>query len=117
MKHTCPVCLFGDLPYAPVNYHVCPCCGTEFDSDTAEFSLSQLRDMWVASGAHWFFGRPPEGWNPWMQLIRGGHSEAVPRFEIRSKSTGQSQSVPEPFFIGQRPSVLASFSGEACQSS
>jgi len=33
--------------------------------------------MWIASGANWFFGAPPEHWNPWMQLI-GAHLD-VPR--------------------------------------
>jgi hypothetical protein len=26
--------------------------------------------MWIANGANWFFGAPPEHWNPWMQLIQ-----------------------------------------------
>jgi hypothetical protein len=37
--------------------------------------------MWVASGVPWFFGRPPAVWNPWVQLIDGGHSEAVPKLK------------------------------------
>jgi hypothetical protein len=36
--------------------------------------------MWVASGANWFFGNPSATWNPWMQLIKGGNPEAVPKF-------------------------------------
>lgn len=81
MRYTCPVCLFVDLPYPPKDYHICPCCGTEFGNDDAEFSHEQLRGMWVASRAPWFFGRPPAAWNPWVQLIDGGHSEAVPKLE------------------------------------
>jgi len=79
MKYRCPVCLFASLPYPPRDYHICPCCGTEFGNDDAEFSHEQLRQMWVASGAYWFFGKPPQNWDPWMQLIEGGHPELVPQ--------------------------------------
>lgn len=27
--------------------------------------------MWIANGANWFFGNPPLGWNPYLQLIKG----------------------------------------------
>ncbi len=72
MKYRCPVCMFPSLPYPPSNYHICPCCSTEFGNDDADFSHHQLREMWIASGANWFFGAPPEHWNPWMQLIKAG---------------------------------------------
>jgi hypothetical protein len=35
--------------------------------------------MWMANGATWFFGQPPEHWNPWMQLIRAGFDSEVQR--------------------------------------
>lgn len=66
--NTCPVCLFPNLPYPPRDYHICPCCGTEFGNDDVRFSVEQLREMWIAGGARWFFGRAPENWNPWVQL-------------------------------------------------
>ena len=72
MKYRCPVCFFDRLPYPPADYHICPCCGTEFGNDDAEFSHQQLREMWIASGANWFFGKPPEHWNPWAQLLNAG---------------------------------------------
>jgi hypothetical protein len=75
---TCPVCGFDKLAYPPRDYHICPCCGTEFGNDDARFSHKQLREMWVAHGAQWFFGKPAEHWNPWRQLIEGGHADAVP---------------------------------------
>jgi hypothetical protein len=84
MNERCPVCAFDDLPYPPNNYHICPCCGTEFGNDDAYYSYAQLREMWVATGAHWFFGKSPERWNPWLQLIRGGYEYALaPRISIR----------------------------------
>ena len=79
MRYRCPICMYSELPYPPHDYHICPCCGTEFGNDDADFTHEQLREMWVAGGANWFFGREPQYWNPWMQLIGGGHADAVPR--------------------------------------
>jgi hypothetical protein len=71
--HTCPVCWFSNLPYPANDYHICPCCGTEFGNDDAEFSWDELRERWVAQGANWFFGAPPDGWNPQAQLLAAGY--------------------------------------------
>lgn len=78
MTYGCPVCLFAQLPYPPQDYHICPCCGTEYGNDDFEFTHEELRGKWIANGAHWFYENPPDGWNPWSQLIRGGHPELVP---------------------------------------
>ena len=72
VRYRCPVCMFDALPYPPADYHVCPCCGTEFGNDDEDFSHSQLREMWLATGAHWFFGTPPPGWNWLTQLYNAG---------------------------------------------
>jgi hypothetical protein len=72
MNYRCPVCFFPRLPYPPADYHICPCCGTEFENDDRLYSHEQLRERWIANGAHWFFGDPPENWNPWKQLAEGG---------------------------------------------
>ena len=91
MNYTCPVCLYKHLPYPPKDYHICPCCSTEFGNDDERYSVIQLREMWVAGGANWFFGRPPQGWNPWKQLIDGGHLEAVPPCGARVKFQGNNR--------------------------
>lgn len=94
MNFICPVCFYAKLPYSPRDYHICPCCGTEFGNDDANFSHQQLREMWVAGGANWFFGRPPEGWNPWLQLLKAGFSEQyVFRLsrELKTRNDAQSQ--------------------------
>lgn len=72
MNFRCPVCFFTAMPYPPEDYNICPCCGTEFGNDDAEYSLEQLRNRWIANGAHWFYEQPPARWNPWDQLIKGG---------------------------------------------
>jgi hypothetical protein len=78
MNYRCPVCAYDHLTYPPADYHICPCCGTEFGNDDAEFSHDQLREMWVAGGAFWFFGKAPEGWNPWTQLAEAGFGSYIP---------------------------------------
>jgi hypothetical protein len=78
MKYRCPVCGFASLPYPPADYHICPCCSTEFGSDDADYTHEQLREMWVAGGSAWFFGQQPERWNPWTQLILAGFTGALP---------------------------------------
>jgi hypothetical protein len=89
MKYRCPTCMYARLPYPPNDYHICPCCGTEFGNDDAVYSYEQLREMWIAGGANWFFGRPPAYWNPWMQLIVGQHAADVPAFasSLRTETT------------------------------
>ncbi len=78
MNYQCPVCFYEELPYPPLDYHICLCCGTEFGNDDADFSHAQLRELWIASGAGWFFRNPPRGWNPWVQLQRADMLEAIP---------------------------------------
>src|SRR5437868_414372 len=72
LNYRCPVCMFNAMPYPPSDFHICPCCGTEFGNDDEDFSHSQLREMWLASGGHWFFGQPPAGWNFFNQLYVAG---------------------------------------------
>ena len=86
MNHKCPVCMFRNMPYPPNDYHICPCCGTEFGNDDAYVSHKELRAQWINSGAKWFFENPPENWNPWIQLLEGGHPDAVP-FRIQPSSS------------------------------
>jgi hypothetical protein len=103
MRYRCPVCLFDRLPYPPTGYHICPCCSTEFGNDDAEFSHLQLREMWVGSGAFWFFGNPPANWNPWMQLVEGGHPEAIPHFQTNLKSEAATRIEPRLIMPGASP--------------
>lgn len=56
------------MPYPPEDYHICPCCGTEFGNDDIEYSYEELRYDWIIRGAQWFYGQPPAGWNAWAQL-------------------------------------------------
>jgi len=74
MRYRCPVCMYPNLPFEPKNYHICPCCGTEFGNDDAEMSPKELREDWLRQGAPWFFGQPPAGWNAEQQLDDAGIS-------------------------------------------
>jgi hypothetical protein len=78
MKYQCPVCFYDELPYPPADYHICLCCGTEFGNDDKDFTHAQLREMWVGSGAPWFFRNPPADWNPWTQLLKAEMLAAIP---------------------------------------
>lgn len=79
MKYICPVCFFDAMPYPPKDYDICPCCATEFGNDDADHTHEELRRIWVANGAQWFYERPPANWNPWLQLIAGGHADLIPQ--------------------------------------
>lgn len=70
LRGLCPVCGYRDLVDAPVDYLVCPCCGTEFDYDDFEKSHKQLRREWIEGGYEWFsiFNEKPDNWNPKVQL-------------------------------------------------
>jgi hypothetical protein len=82
MNYLCPVCFFAEMPYPPRDYDICPCCGTEFGNDDAEFSYDELRSAWISNGAPWFFEHPPAGWSPWLQLIGGGRQDLIPPQQI-----------------------------------
>ena len=94
MSYTCPVCMYAEMPYPPAEYDICPCCGTEFGNDDADLSYEQLRERWIRCGARWFFGNPPLGWNPWMQLIHAGLVMSVPWFHTDFRSQSEAISVP-----------------------
>lgn len=65
--YTCPICYFDGMTEPPQDYNICECCGTEFGNDDDNRSHEELRTEWLRSGAPWFFGEPPIGWNPWRQ--------------------------------------------------
>lgn len=96
MNFRCPVCFFDQMPYPPADYHICPCCGTEFGNDDMEYSYAQLRYNWVIRGARFFFGNPPNGWSAAAQLaIFGVHTEAssppTPLNEVRIRAHGDCE--------------------------
>ncbi len=78
MTYRCPVCFFSEMPYPPQDYHICPCCGTEFGNDDVEYGYDELRYQWIIGGAQWFFDQPPDGWSAAAQLAKvafGVHTE------------------------------------------
>jgi hypothetical protein len=101
MNYVCPVCLFSKLPYPPRDYHICPCCSTEFGNDDAEFTHEQLREMWIAGGARWFFGNPPLYWNPWMQLIEARLEYAIPSYKVRTALNATVSEFDQPLDLSQ----------------
>jgi hypothetical protein len=98
----CPVCAYPDMPYPPADYNICPCCGTEFGNDDAFLSVDQLRAQWLANGAVWFFGNPPLGWNPYLQLIKGNLTD---RCVLLAVSTSAAPSLNAVATIARKPTV------------
>jgi len=94
MNFTCPICLYKKLPFYPADFEICPCCGTEFGNDDERVPHATLRTEWINRGARWFFRNPPEGWNPWLQLIEGGAARDVPHIAISYQA--QFDAIVEP---------------------
>jgi hypothetical protein len=65
----CPVCGYL-MRYPPVDFHICPSCGTEFGYEDAGRSYAELRAEWLRSGARWWspVDSKPDGWDPYLQL-------------------------------------------------
>ena len=70
----------------PVDYYICPCCGTEFgyedfaDTDKQrEKRWEELRERWLSRSAPWFSPviPPPPGWNPVTQLFSAKLAYAI----------------------------------------
>jgi hypothetical protein len=97
MFYRCPVCGYSRLPEPPVNFSICPSCGTEFGYDDAQKAHSLLRKEWADSDAPWFSrARPaPAGWNGWVQLIEAGFGYALPfRAYLRLRASSISSGRP-----------------------
>src|SRR6185437_11856974 len=68
----CPVCGF-DMDRPPADYHICPCCGTEFGYHDANATHEELRQSWIKTGPKWWRdSERPENWNPYEQLAKIG---------------------------------------------
>ena len=89
MSHKCPVCAYPDLAAPPIDFEICPCCGTEFGLDDDQKDHDELRSDWIARDMRWFSraNRPPLGWNPARQLLEAGHMNVVPRAAASNVST------------------------------
>lgn len=84
--NTCPVCWYRNLPYPPSDYHICPCCGTEFGNDDNVSTWDELRENWIANGMQWFFERPPRTWNAEVQLLNAGYGVKFGASSVRQTS-------------------------------
>jgi hypothetical protein len=73
--YTCPVCAYEQLRYPPIDFTICPCCGTEFGYQDARKSFSELRVEWIYRGMRWHSNvvRPPLDWNGVKQLLQAGY--------------------------------------------
>ena|SRR5579863_10238487 len=65
----CPICGFPfgtsvDEDELRNSYWICSCCGCEYGVD----DTLKYRESWLANGARWFMGHPPQGWDVQEQL-------------------------------------------------
>lgn len=65
----CPVCGYDRLTEPPLNFTICPSCGTEFEYDDAFASHAELRANWLRNGAPWWspVDPRPDNWDPYLQ--------------------------------------------------
>jgi hypothetical protein len=103
--HQCLICGFPEMPYAPIPFNVCPCCGTEFGVDDRKTRHATLRAAWINAGKPWFddITSPSKDWNPDAQLVRAGFVDTRP-FTItgeRSENSQESISVTRPLWNRQ----------------
>lgn len=68
--YMCPVCGYGQLSDPPLNFTICPSCGTEFGYDDAFVNHAELRIQWLRNGARWWspVDRPPADWDAYIQV-------------------------------------------------
>jgi len=66
----CPICGYDRLLEPPLNFTICPSCGTEFGYDDAFASHGQLRRAWLTNGAQWWspVDVRPNNWDPLLQV-------------------------------------------------
>ena len=84
MQYICPVCGYPKLTGPPVDFLICPCCGTEFEYDDATLTHQQLRHQWIQSGMQWHSHAvsPSPGWNAWWQLIKARFEGDLPSLPV-----------------------------------
>ncbi len=107
MNHNCPVC-GATLPWPPNNFHICPCCRTEFENDDADMTHEELRAAWIVNGAHWLGRRvpAPSAWSPEEQLKAIGYSLTTnDRAAIAQNASGQSGVRVSDSAANSRPAV------------
>jgi hypothetical protein len=90
------------MPYAPVPFNVCPCCGTEFGVDDRKRTHYELRVDWIQAGMPWFddITSPTIDWNPLLQLASTRLAVDSP-FRItgeRSENNQESAFVSRPLW-------------------
>lgn len=108
----CPVCFYA-LGFAPEDYRICPCCGTEFGNDDLYVTHEQLRAEWISNGAPWFstVTSRPQGWFLTKQQIdhvlssrmKGAQSQGILGSDLGSQ---RSHSLPFVFCSGSTDQSL-----------
>lgn len=69
MRHLCPVCGYDEMSQPPIDFYICPSCGTEFEVDDFDVSHRDLRLKWLENPV-WFSQATdqPADWSPFRQV-------------------------------------------------
>ena len=106
--YTCPVCGYDRLRFPADDYTICPSCGTKFSYSDITKTHLQLRNAWLAQGAHWRSTviQPPPEWNPFEQLANLNKPEPVSETTFSTEGNvhwiGRIVSPDEARFFSQR---------------
>lgn len=73
--YICPVCGYNELPHAPEDWTICPCCNTMFGYSDENWGVDALRQEWIQAGAQWGSEdmTSPPNWSPVEQLRKIGY--------------------------------------------
>jgi predicted amidophosphoribosyltransferase len=71
IENLCPVCGY-EMEAPPMDYRICPSCGTEFGVHVENASIQELQESWIRTGPSWWSvsDPKPEGWDPYTQLAQ-----------------------------------------------
>ena len=72
-ENLCPVCGY-EMEAPPMDYRICPSCGTEFGVHDVNASIPELREAWMKTGPTWWSktDSQPDNWDPIAQMERAG---------------------------------------------
>ncbi len=104
IENLCPVCGY-EMEAPPMDYRICPSCGTEFGVSDVNASIAELRDVWMQTGPAWWSTSDPKptNWDPLEQMREAGIVvKREPTSEPSSVSTSSATGVVGGPYWGQR---------------
>ena len=123
--YICPVCGFDRLTDPPLNFTICPCCGTEFEYDDAFADHAALRTAWLRNGPRWWspVDQQPQDWDPLLQVNNVLDASPIwPAVVVRNMISQlftkdkQASASNSPFHQGAQSIRIGSLAGQVATS-